>query len=169
SVTLSWTSVGVQDAVEYVLEAGSASGLSDLYNASVGSSTSLSASIGTGTYYVRVRARRVGGAATAPSNEISFSVGATGAGCAAAPAAPSDLSGSVAGDLATLAWSPSTGASSYLVQAGSAPGLSDVFYGNVGGAASVDGQVSAGFSAYVRVIAVNACGQSAASTELLLH
>lgn len=169
-VTLSWSPVGGLTASEYLLEAGTAPGLSNLYNASVGAVTALSAQVGNGTYFVRVRGRGLGSAITAPSNEISFLVGATGqATCSAPPTPPIGLAGSTAGTQASVQWTAAHGATSYLVQAGSAPGLSDVYYGNVGAVVSVSAEVQPGFSAYVRVVAVNGCGQSAPSTEIFLQ
>ena len=75
----------------------------------------------------------------------------------------------VAGVTASASWPPVGGATSYLVAAGSSPGLSDIFYGNVGNAGAVSAGVSPGFRAYVRVMAVNACGQSAASAEVFMQ
>ena len=170
TVTLSWGPVGGLTASEYLLEAGSAPGLSNLYNASVGAVTSLSAEVGNGTYFVRVRGRDLSGAVTAPSNEVSFLVGVTGqATCSAPPTPPVGLFGSTAGGQASVQWMAAPGATSYLVQAGSAPGLSDVYYGNVGGVVSVSAPVAPGFTAYVRVVAVNGCGQSAPSSEIFLQ
>jgi len=169
-VTLSWLPVGGLVAAEYVFEAGSAAGLSNLYNASVGQATTLTANVGVGTYFVRVRGRSFQGATTAASNEVSFSVGGAGiVGCAGPPASPLGVSGFVANGVATVQWSPSSGASAYLVQAGSVSGLSDVYYGNVGAATLVSAPVPSGFSAFIRVVAVNACGQSAASSEVFIQ
>lgn len=166
-VTLSWSPVGGLTASEYLLEAGSVSGSSNLYNGSVGAATSLSAQVGRGNYFVRVRGRAVNGTTTGPSNEVSFAVGT--AGCTAAPALPTAVAGSSAAGRASLTWLASPGATSYIVQAGSAPGVSDLFYGDIGGGTSVSAAVPPGFTAYVRVVAVNACGQSAASAEIFLQ
>jgi hypothetical protein len=169
-VVLSWSAVGDLTASEYLLEAGTAPALSNLYNASVGAVTSLSAQVGNGIYFVRVRGRGRDGTLTAPSNEISFLVGATGqATCSAPPTQPVGLAGSTTGTHASVQWMPAQGATSYLVQAGSAPGLSDIYYGNVGAVLSVSAEVEAGFSAYVRVVAVNGCGQSAPSEEIFMQ
>jgi hypothetical protein len=136
----------------------------------VGQQTGLSASVGAGTYFARVRARSLEGTITAPSNEVSFNVGGAGlVACTTPPTTPLGVSASVAGGLATVNWGAASGASTYLVQAGSAPGLSDVYYGNVGAATRVSAPVQAGFRAFVRVVAVNACGQSAASSEVLVQ
>ncbi len=168
SVTLAWGAVGGLSVLEYMLEAGSASGLSNLYNASVGNLTTISGDVADGIYFVRVRARTSPEASVA-SNEIRIAVGSAFLACTTAPATPTAISGSVVGDQATLAWAAAPGATSYIVQAGSAPGLSDVYYGDVGGSPIVSAVVAPGFSAYVRVVAVNVCGQSAASAEILLQ
>ena len=170
AVHLAWSPVGGLNAAEYLLEAGSMPGASNLYNASVGAVTTLSATVGTGTYFVRVRGRAFDGTTTAPSNEVSFSVGVEGsAACTAPPAAPATVTGANSAGQATVRWAPSPGATSYLVQAGSTPGTSDIFYGNVGASTIASAAVHPGFTAYVRVVAVNGCGQSAASTEIFLQ
>ena len=64
-VTLTWSGLGT----DYIIEAGAAPGLANLYNAALGSAvTSLSVDAPAGTYYVRVRARNVCGISP-PSNE----------------------------------------------------------------------------------------------------
>jgi hypothetical protein len=173
AVSLQWSPVGGLDVAEYAIEAGSASGLSNLYNASVGNFTSIRANVGDGAYFVRVRAR-LSDHSTATSNEVSFSIGAPGAalmtgGCTAPPSAPPFVDGFVEDGVATANWDDAPGATSYLVQAGTAPGLSNLFHGNVGASTSVSAPVPAGFTAYVRVVAVNACGQSVASTEIFVQ
>jgi len=169
TVTLQWNAVGGLAVFDYVIEAGSAPGVSNIYNGSVGLINQISATVGDGIYYVRLRAR-TGATTSVVSNEIRFSSGFAGvASCTAPPPTPTGINGSVVGGTAWLGWQPAGGATSYLVQAGTAPGLSDVYYGDVGGSPAVSAGVSAGFSAYVRVVAVNACGQSGASTEILLR
>lgn len=56
TVTLVWSAVA--GAVEYVVEAGPTPGPSALHNGSVGAATTISATVGAGTYYVRVRGPR---------------------------------------------------------------------------------------------------------------
>jgi hypothetical protein len=71
-VTLSWSLGGRTVAVtRYVLEVGSAPGLSDIFTGlDVGLQTSFGASnVPPGTYYVRVRAGNYSGL-SAPSNEV---------------------------------------------------------------------------------------------------
>ncbi|MGQ0732818.1 MAG: hypothetical protein ACT4QD_04080 [Acidobacteriota bacterium] len=169
TVTLTWSAVGGLPVLEYLLEVGSSARRTDLYNGSVGLTTELSGKVGPGTYYVRVRARR--SASTSEiSNEVSFTIGSGGGTvCTVPPATASGVTGSVAGGVATVQWTVVPGATSYVVQAGSLPGFSDLFDGDVGGVPLVSASVPPGFTAYVRVIAVNSCGQSAASNEILLR
>lgn len=164
-VTLAWSPIGALSVLEYILEAGSSSGRSDLYNGSVGGQTSVSATLADGTYFVRVRAR-TSAATSAVSNEVRFSIGS--GGCTSPPLTPTILTGVIDNGVATITWTPALGATGYLVQAGSTSALSDLFHGEVGDSPVLTVAVGANFSAHVRVIAVNACGQSAASEEVLV-
>jgi hypothetical protein len=121
-----------------------------------------------GTFYVAVTG--VNSAGAGPSSApVPFTIGG-GAGCTAAPPAPTGLAGRIVGGTASLSWNASPGATSYVVQAGLAPGASSLFNANVGNLTSISaGGLPAGFRAYVRVIAVNACGQSAPTADLLLQ
>ena len=166
AVTLHW--IATAPVLDYVIEAGSSSGLSDLYNASVGVVTSLTASVPQGTYFVRVRARTSAG--TFVSNEVSFTTGAGGGGsCQAAPAAPSGINGGVLAGIARVSWNTVPGATTYVVEAGSNSGTSSLFSGDVGSTLSVSAAVGSGFRAYVRVFAVNACGRSSPSPEIVVQ
>jgi hypothetical protein len=100
---------------------------------------------------------------------VSVTIENPAAGCSAPPPPPIGLSGGVVNGVATITWSPSGGAESYVVQAGSLPGSADVFNGSVGASLGATSPVGAGFRAYVRVYALNACGQSGPSNELLLQ
>jgi Ca2+-binding RTX toxin-like protein len=166
TVTLRWGSTErASEILEYVLEAGSRAGASDLFSGSVGSATSLTRSVGAGAYFVRVRAGVASGVGP-PSNEVSFTI--TGGGCAA-PDPPANVSGSIANGVANIRWGGVNGATSYVVVAGSSPGFADLFNGNVGGDAAASSAVPAGFRAYVRIYAVNLCGQSAPSQEIVVQ
>jgi hypothetical protein len=167
SVTLSW-SVGHNVKVEeYTLEAGTRSGESDVFNGPVGVATTVTGNVGSGTFYVRLRARTVDDQ-TLTSNEQKFTVG-NGGTCSAPPLTPARPTGSIRNGVVTVSWGAVAGATSYIVQAGSSPSLSDVFSGDVGPYTSVSDNVPAGFRAYVRVMAVNGCGQSIASAEALIR
>jgi all-beta uncharacterized protein len=168
SVTLQWTKpAGNCQPTEYVVEAGSAAGLRNLANFSTGSTATsfAAAGVGAGTYYVRVRAAN-GSNASAPSNESTLVVSGAG-GCSSAPAAPAGLTGSVNGTTVTLGWGSVGGASSYVLEAGSAPGLSNLVVSDQGGATSLTATASPG-TYYVRVKAKNACGTGAPSNEIVL-
>ena len=56
-------------AIDYILEAGTAPGLTNAFNGSIGAATSLSVAAPPGRYYVRIRARNTIGV-SAPSAEV---------------------------------------------------------------------------------------------------
>jgi hypothetical protein len=121
-----------------------------------------------GIYYVGVRGMNADGASEA-SNEVIVVVPGGGGGCSTAPNAPLNLTGSATGNVVTLAWSaPVSGCvpTSYAVYAGSAPRLSDIAVVNVGAALALRASAPAG-TYYVRVVALNAFGGSAASDEVV--
>jgi len=165
--TLHWTPPSSACAATgYIIEAGSAPGASDLatFNTGTTATSYVATGVGAGTYYVRVRAVNAAGA-SAPSNEATLVV--TGAGCSAAPDAPSVFTGAVAGSVVSLAWVNAAGATSYVVEAGTAAGLTNVAVLDVGVATTLTATASPG-TYYVRVRAKNACGTSAASSEIVL-
>ncbi|MBZ5555740.1 MAG: fibronectin type III domain-containing protein [Acidobacteriia bacterium] len=172
SVTLTWSAPSSGDpVVTYLIEAGSASGLANLANFSTGSpATTFSAGgVPNGTYYVRIKAQNVAGTSAA-SNEATLVVGA--ASCASAPNAPSGLTSTVSGGTITLEWTAPSGgcaATSYVLQAGSAAGLSNLANADIGTTATryVAAGVGAG-SYYVRVLAANGAGRSAVSNEIVV-
>lgn len=166
TVTLAWRAEGSLDAIEYLVEVGTTAGASDLYNAPVGTQTSVSSTVSSGSYFARVRARTLGDSSVL-SNEVGFAVGESG--CSAMPKTPREPSGSITAGVATLWWKQAGGATSYIVQAGTAPGRSDLFNGDVGRTRTLSANVTVGPPIYARVIAVNACGQSAASAELRIQ
>lgn len=153
SVALSWAPVS--GAASYLVQIGTAPGDASFYSTTV-AGPSLSGPIPAGAYYWRVRAQNAGGASPA-STEGSFTVAAT------PPAPPTGLTAAVAGLGVALSWTPVSGANSYLVQIGRAPG--DVsFYGTTVTGPSLSGPIPAG-AYYWRVCAQNANGTSASSTE----
>jgi hypothetical protein len=171
TVTLTWESPASGDPVTtYIIEAGSGPGLANLANVTTNSAgTSFSASgVGGGTYYIRVRARNDGGTSAA-SNESILVVGP--AGCTTPPDAPTGLAGSASSGTVHLVWNAPTGncsPSSYVLQAGSSAASSDLANANAGAGTSYVASGIAAGTYYVRVRAVNAYGQSAASNEVVL-
>jgi hypothetical protein len=73
TVTIWWTTPAGGPVTSYVVQAGSSPGLVDIHNVPVGLSTSVSASVSPGTYYVRVFAQSGCGAGS-PSNEFVLTV-----------------------------------------------------------------------------------------------
>jgi len=171
TVTLTWTAPASGGApTSYVILAGSAPGLSDLANFDTGSalSTFTATNVAPGTYFVRVLARNDSGTSSA-SNEIAVTVAGS---CAAPPGAPTGLAAAVNGNTVTLTWHAPAGGcppTSYVIQAGSTPGSSNLANFSTGSAATsfVANNVASGVY-YVRVLAADAAGTSGASNEILL-
>jgi hypothetical protein len=165
TVSLSWNAPsGGDPATSYVVEAGSASGLANLASFDTGSAlTSLSVtSVPNGQYFVRVKARN-GAGLSPPSNEVVISVG----GSCTVPPAPTNLRSCVAGTSVTLTWTGSPGATSYLLEAGSSPGASNLFASDIGPGGSLTATAAPG-TYYVRLRAKSPCGTSSASNEIVL-
>jgi hypothetical protein len=166
TVVLSWSTPAGCAPTSYVIQAGSAPGLSNLANFSTGSAaTAFTASgVGPGTYYLRLIST-AGAVQSAPSTEIAFVVG----GCGTSPGAPTNVRATVTGSNVTIAWDPPAGAcpaTSYILQAGSSPGLSNLASAPVNGTSLTAVGVGNG-TYYIRVIALNSVGQSAASPEIV--
>jgi len=166
AVTLTWSAPAPAQtlpATSYVVRAGSAAGLSNLADVDTGTlATGLQAGAPDGTYYVRVHARNLYGVG-APSNEVRFTLGQLP--CTAPPPAPTGLSANVAGLSVSLTWQPSPGASSYVLEAGSAAGAANLAVVNIGPTAAFTASAPAGNYA-VRVRGSNACGNGAASADV---
>jgi hypothetical protein len=166
SVLITWAAPAGCSPTNYVIQAGSAPGLSNLANFSTGSTaTTFAASgVGAGTYYLRVLSAS-GGVLSGPSTEVAFVVG----GCGTSPGAPTNVRATITGATVALAWDAPAGAcapTSYMLQAGSAPGLSNLANSAVVGTALTAVGVANG-TYYVRVISVNAVGQSGPSNEIV--
>jgi predicted phage tail protein len=172
NVTLSWNAVaadlvwGASAATGYTVQVGSRSGSYDLLSLPVGHTTAISGSAPAGTYYWRVFGTNSAGNG-APSAEAQFTLG----GCAP-PGAPQNFTHAVgASRVVTLSWAtPVTGAApfSYIVDVGSAPGLTNMLSAPVGGSTSLAVAAPPG-TYYVRVRAANACAAtSPASNERMI-
>lgn len=166
TVVLSWTAPVGCAPTSYILQAGSAPGLSNLANFSTGSTaTTFTASgVQNGTYYVRVLSTS-GGLPSAPSIDVVFTVPG---GCITVPNAPANLTASVASGAIRLAWDASTGAcaaTSYLVVGGTSPGGSNITSTTTGDTTLTVSGLGPG-TYYFRVRGVNAAGQSSNSNEV---
>lgn len=163
SVSLTWTPAS-GEVSSYRLEAGSASGLSDIANTLLGPVPSFAVSgVPDGKYFLRVRA--VGGdGESAPSNEVVVLASSTG--CTSAPGSPSGLTTTTAGGVVTVAWQSGGGcpALNFMLVVGSSPGASDLAAVNVGSARSLIASAPAG-TYYARAYAQNAFGSSGPSNE----
>jgi hypothetical protein len=166
TVTLAWDPPVEEQGLptSYVIEAGSRPGRSNLAVFEIAASAEprlVVDGVPAGTYYVRVRARNFAGLSE-PSNEIVVTVGDRPC---AVPVAPAGLTSTTHNGVVTLRWVGSPGATSYELEAGSGPGMSDLFRGDVG-----DLNMLAAWAppvtVFVRVRAKNNCGLSPASNEV---
>jgi hypothetical protein len=164
SLTLAWEPIG--SALSYVLEAGSSAGLKDLYNSDIGSSTTLTASAPAGTYFVRIRVRTARGIGPA-SNEVQVTLGDPSC---TSPPPPTGFTASVARNTLTLQWNAQAGVSSYQLEAGTGPGLSNVYVGNVGPQTTLEFNIAAipRMLYYIRLKALASCGIASIPVELVL-
>lgn len=166
SVQISWSAPASGGEVAgYILEAGSATGLANLAMVPVGGTSLNVPVVPSGTYFIRVRATNAMGTGPA-SNERSFTVGSAPL---LPPGAPTNLTASVSGSTVTLSWTaPTTGGTptNYTLQAGSAPGLSNLAAVAIGATTTFSASGVPAGTYYLRVLATNAAGASGASNEI---
>ena len=166
TVTLNWLASYGCTPASYVITAGSTPGATDIVVFPTGNSaTTLTVSaVPTGLYYVSVLAESAAGR-SAPSNEVIVAVGAS----CTVPAAPAGLAATATSSTGTLTWvagSPET--TSYLLEAGSAEGLSNLVVVDTGSAATTFTASAPMGLYYVRVRGRNACGVGPASNEAVV-
>ncbi|MCC7124391.1 MAG: hypothetical protein IT178_06055 [Acidobacteria bacterium] len=171
SVTFTWTPPPTGIATNYVLEAGTAPGFTDLAVLPTGSAATTFhvANIPAGTYYVRVRALNawsIGGASTV------LQIDMTPQGVCTAPVLAPSLAPAVIGPegAVRLSWTPAaTGgeAEEFVVGAGPSSGVIDTVLHT--GSAAPAWQASALPGTYfVRVAGANGCGIGAPSNEIVV-
>jgi hypothetical protein len=167
TAVLSWTASSGDGSAEdqptaYVLEAGTAPGLSDVTTMTVGNVTSFRADVPPGTYYVRLRAVNELGESEPTPDLVLVPPGA--------PGAPASLTASGSGSTVDLRWTASSGppATDYVVEAGSAAGLSDIGAWRVGNVTRFSAVAPPG-TYYVRVRGLNARGAGQASNEVVVR
>jgi hypothetical protein len=163
-LTLTWAAaLGGGPSSSFFVEAGSASGAANLATLSVSGRSLTFVPVPNGFYFLRVRAANAAGVSP-PSVEVMIVVG----NVASPPGAPNFSSASLSGSTVTLTWqAPVFGtATSYIIEAGSASGLSNLAVYNTG-----TSSLTASFSGvpkgtyYVRIRAANAIGASVVSNE----
>ena len=159
TVTFAW----VGDDPQWVLEAGSSPGLSNLARLAIPTSTTgyVVPDVPPGTYYVRVRGVR-NGIAGLPSNEVVVIVAA---GCGTNQGRV-DLRSTVVGSQVSLDWNFSgTRPFAWRLEVGSAPGLSDLALLDVPGDRSQFSAAAAPGTYFVRLRRKSSC--EAASNEVV--
>lgn len=164
-ITVTWAAPATGAPIaSYTVQAGTGPGLSNLFNGAVGPTLAVSAPVPNGTYYIRVVAQNAAGFGP-PTTDAVAVVGPV------APGPPTSLSASVAGSLLTVNWQPPAsggGVSTYILQAGSAPGLANIFNGAVGLAQSIAAPVPPGVY-YLRVLAQGPGGTSPPTSDVLAN
>jgi N-acyl-D-amino-acid deacylase len=166
AVSLTWNAPATGGIAEfYVLEAGSSTGLADLARLSVSTTAFAIQGVPPRVYFVRVRAASSAGV-SAPSNEVELVVGDP------LPGPPAGLSVTMPGsNQVALNWQvPQSGgaATSYRLEAGTGPGLSDLAVLTLGNVLSF--ATTAPERVYfVRVRAINATGAGPASHEIVAN
>ena len=160
TVTFRWDG----DGSLWVLEAGSAPGLSNVGVIQFASTTRIRvfSNVPPGTYYVRVRAI-VGETPGPPSNEV-----VTGVGCSWREF---DLRSTINGRQVQLAWNVFGGQAQQGVQleAGTAPGLANVAVLRLPSLAATFSATAAPGTYYVRVRSIGLCGAGPPSNEVQLN
>lgn len=163
--TFSWTPpLTGNGPTRYVVSAGSQLGAADYGSFDVGLETGISAVVGPGTYFVRVRAENPIGASASTADQ-SFSIAA-----APPPGPPSTLIAQVIAGTVTLTWqAPNSGGlpTTYVLEAGSATGLSDLAAVDLESTTPtivINGAPQGTY--FVRVRAKNAAGLSTPSNEV---
>ena len=164
SLSLSWSPpIPDGSTTGYFVEVGSRSGAKDRAVFANRTASFFADRVSPGTYYVRVRAAN-DDAKGPPSNEVVVTIDAT---CLRQLDPPSPLTYGVTGSTVTLNWSRLPEAESYVIQAGSAPGLSDLADRDTMNPALsfVATNVQNG-TYYVRLRGKNRCGTSGPSNEV---
>jgi hypothetical protein len=162
TVRLRWLPGTPPVPTAYVVEAGSAAGGTDVGAFNVGLSTQVAGALAAGTYYVRVRGLGLNGEGAA-SSEVIATVPPT----STPPAAPGPLTASVTGGVVTLSWGAAAGnATSYVIEAGTAAGLTNVGALPTGHLDTTWSTPAPAGTYFVRVRAANAYGLSPATNEV---
>lgn len=157
AVTLTWTAAA-NAPTNYILQAGFASGQTAA-TFSVGPGTSITASAGPGTYYVRIVAVNAEGTSP-PSNEVVVVI-------SCGPGVPQNFRAIQKGTEAFLFWTPpSAGApTGYGIQAGLGPNQTMAAFTTP----NTSMNATAGSGTYfVRLFAMSACGNGPATPDIML-
>lgn len=174
TLTLTWTppaGVNTDDIQSYLIRAGSMPDQADVANFFLFDKTasSFSAAVGgNAVFYVRVTVFIRFAGPSAPSNEIAIVLG----NATPPPLPPSGLTAAATGNSVTLGWAAPSGQplTSYIVQAGSQPGSSELANFSTGNSATSFSAAGVGFGTYyVRVRTVNGASIGTPSNEVQLN
>jgi hypothetical protein len=165
-VSITWTPPSSTAPIQgYVLSAGFGQGQSNALVTQLGPTAGFSGFAPPGNYYVRVQARSACGVGPASADLL-----VTVQSCAAPPSAPTNLRFTKAGNTVTLNWNPpASGAPShYRLVVGSVAGGNDVLISNTSNNATTLLATASNGTYFVRVQAVNLCGTSTSSNEVIV-
>jgi hypothetical protein len=168
TVSLAWDPPVGGEVTQYRIEAANNPGFAGFAWAVLPpSQTSITATLGNGTYYLRVRAGNTYSNDGPPSNVLNFTL--PGGGPVAPPGAIT-LGGQVNTNPVSLHWSQAGGgAATYALHAGSAPGASNIAIVPMGTATGLPPVVvPVGVSIFARIVASNAAG-STVSNEVVVN
>jgi len=168
TVMLTWAAPAAGPRpTNYIIEAGSAPGLSNLAVVKTAdpSLVFVASGVGNGIYYVQIRAASPAGWGP-PSKGIVVVVGDAPGG---APSTPINLTSTVVGSTVTLRWTATGPAAAYFIEAGSVPGIKNLANFSTGNSATefTAGGVGPGVY-YVRVRAATPAGVSGPSNEIVV-
>jgi predicted phage tail protein len=165
--TMSWTpsSADSPDRVpsNYILEAGSAPGLSDVATVPLGNVSRFTVNIPAGAYYVRLRAVNANGDSD-PTPDLVVAAPGTAQ-------APRTLAAGGSGPMVDLSWTPPASGETplgYIIEAGSEPGLANLARMQVGNMTRFSTPAPPG-TYFVRVRAVNSRGPGLPSNEVVVQ
>ncbi len=172
TVALEWSAPAAGgEPTSYRIQAGSAPSGNDLADFNTGNaSTSFTATnVASATFNLTVSAVNAAGTSAQSNNVVAMVEDPTSA-CDTTAGVPGNLTASASGSRITLSWTPGAeAATSYMIEAGSTTGLSDLANFDTGstGTTFVANGVAAG-TYFVRVRTVHACGIGDASAEVIL-
>ena len=164
SVNVGWKPpVGGCKPTSYLIEAGSAPGLSDFPPVGVSSGTATTVNdVPEGLYFVRVRAINDGEISEA-SNEVQASIGDSP--CGGLPPPPTGIFVGVSGTTMTVVWNPSTRSpSDYFVEVRSTSDVASGWTGSAEPSLTLTTRVGTYF---VRVRPRNPCGEGTPTNEVV--
>jgi hypothetical protein len=161
SLTLAWDPPDTGIPAGYILGYGAQSGVyTSIINVGPSTSATVDGLSEGRTYFFVVVAYTAAGQISVPTPELRGSL------CLSAPSAPTGMTASVSGTLINVSWAPSSGGvTSYVLHAGATSGSTGLATVPVAGT-SLSAHAPPG-TYYLRTSAVNDCGTSAMSSEIV--